>query len=76
VCLNSSEEFVIPKRGLCARNLLFLLPAESRFLADKPGFGMTRVWGLVSRAPSIFIKIKASLLAMRRHTHEKLEVAG
>jgi hypothetical protein len=38
-----SKGLVIPKRGLAAaRNLLLHCLAVSRFLADKPGFGMTR----------------------------------
>jgi hypothetical protein len=32
---------VIPKRGINARGIYFAAVEKSRFLADKPGFGMT-----------------------------------
>jgi hypothetical protein len=44
VILKIPEEFVIPKaRHYRAEESAASLPAASRFLADRPGFGMTRV---------------------------------
>jgi hypothetical protein len=36
------QGIVIPKRGLWREESAVSAPAESRFLADKPGVGMTR----------------------------------
>ena len=40
--LKTHQELLILERGTLARDLLSTAAAQSRFLADKPGFGMTR----------------------------------
>jgi hypothetical protein len=40
--VEDSLKIVIPKRGILREESAVSPPAASRFLADKPGFGMTR----------------------------------
>jgi len=40
--VDNPQRIVIPKRGLSREESVVSLPAESRFFADKSGFGMTR----------------------------------
>jgi len=42
---------VIPKRGTIARGICCAAGEKSRFLADKPGFGMTRAEVLLQTVP-------------------------
>ena len=60
------RRIVIPKRGFSREESAVSLQAESRFLADKPGFGMTR--GRVIR-----VHCSSTIVALRMPTHEKLE---
>jgi hypothetical protein len=45
------KPIVIPKRGTIARGICYAVVEKSRFLADKPGFGMTSLEGFVQIAP-------------------------